>query len=134
MTKETISLCGKKVEMLYCAAAETGYEDLSGKSVEVFIPKQAVGNDGSPIYDDNGKAVYNQPTAMLGDYIKLGIAAIAAAYDREDSQSPIDAKDIIYDANPQDITTLVTTVSRLRNSWYTMPASVTTEDANGQKN
>ena len=31
-TKE-ITLCGQQVKLIYCAASENGFEDLSGKSI-----------------------------------------------------------------------------------------------------
>ena len=30
MNAKTITICGKDVELLYCAATETGYESISG--------------------------------------------------------------------------------------------------------
>lgn len=127
MKKETIKICGKKVDMLYCAAAETGYEKLSGKSSEVFIPKRAM-SDNQPVNDSNGNPIYNAPEATLDDYIKLAVSAIIAAYAREGKDAPITTKDILYDAPPNDVTTIVATVARLRNEWYTMPAALQNDE------
>jgi hypothetical protein len=41
LATKTIIICGRKVEMLYCAATETGYEQLvsgTGKDINVFLP------------------------------------------------------------------------------------------------
>ena len=127
MKKATIKICGKKVDMLYCAAAETGYEKLSGKSSEVFIPKRAMSGD-QPVNDSDGNPIYNAPEAMLDDYIKLAVSAIIAAYAREGKDAPITTKDILYDAPPNDVTTIVATVTRLRNEWYTMPAALQNDE------
>ena len=127
MKKATIKICGKKVDMLYCAAAETGYEKLSGKSSEVFIPKRAMSGD-QPVNDSDGNPIYNAPEAMLDDYIKLAVSAIIAAYAREGKDAPITTKDILYDATAYDVTTIVSTVSRLRNEWYTMPAALQNDE------
>lgn len=127
MKKETFKIFGKKVDMLYCAAAETGYEKLSGKSSEVFIPKRAMSGD-QPVNDSDGNPIYNAPEATLDDYIKLAVSAIIAAYAREGKDAPITAKDILYDAPPNDVTTIVATVARLRNEWYTMPAALQNDE------
>lgn len=127
MKKETIKICGKEVDMLYCAAAETGYEKLSGKSSEVFIPKRAMSGD-QPVNDSDGNPIYNAPEATLDDYIKLAVSAIIAAYAREGKDAPITTKDILYDAPPNDVTTIVATVARLRNEWYTMPSALQNDE------
>lgn len=127
MKKETIKICGKEVDMLYCAAAETGYEKLSGKSSEVFIPKRAMSGN-QPVNDSDGNPIYNAPEATLDDYIKLAVSAIIAAYAREGKDAPITTKDILYDATAYDVTTIVATVSRLRNEWYTMPAALQNDE------
>ena len=104
--------------MRYCAASETGYELLSnGKSSEVFTPIIE--------RDDNGEVVkVEPPKATADDYIKLAIASIIAAYERNDEEIPISGKDIMYDAEPQDISELITSVIELRNKWYTVPKTV----------
>lgn len=127
MKKETITICGKKVDMLYCAAAETGYEKLSGKSSEVFIPKRAMSGD-QPVNDSDGNPIYNAPEALLDDYIKLAVSAIIAAYAKDGKDAPITTEEILYDAGPNDITTLVATVARLRNEWYTIPAALQNDE------
>ena len=72
-TEKTIKICGKDVIMRYCAGAETGYEILSGKSSDVFVPTVAE-------RDKNGKPIkFDPPKAMTDDYIKLATAAIIAA-------------------------------------------------------
>ena len=60
MKKETIKICGKEVDMLYCAAAETSYEKLSGKSSEGLIPKRAMSGN-QPVNDPDGNPIYNAP-------------------------------------------------------------------------
>ena len=101
--------------MRYCAATETGFETLSGKSSGIFIP--------TPIeFDKDGKAIrYNPPTAVTDDYIKLGLAAIIAAYGRTDQTPPITAEDILFDAPPEEVIALIDTVTKIRKEWYVMP-------------
>ena len=127
MKKETIKIFGKEVDMLYCAAAETGYEKLSGKSSEVFIPKRAM-SDNQPVNDSDGNPIYNAPEATLDDYIKLAVSAIIAAYAKDGKDAPITTEEILYDAGPNEIITLVATVARMRNEWYTIPAALQNDE------
>ena len=112
MKHKTITLCGEEVGIAYCAATETGYETMSGKSISVFYP--------------NGEEA---PAAKTEDYIQLAMAGIIAYYARWGGEAPIDIKNIIYDAEPADITTLLTSIVELRNEWYKLPAVVEPEPA-----
>ena len=62
--------------MRYCAAAETGYEKISGKSSAVFLPKLGKNEKGE------------------------------------------------IDAQPTEVTSIITSVVELRNKWYEVPATV----------
>ena len=104
--------------MRYCAATETGFESLSKKNIEVFTPIVKE-------YDKDGKPVNVEPPAATSDdYIKLALAAIVAAYARKEEEPPITADDILYDASPQEVTLLLTTVIKLRAEWYQLPATI----------
>lgn len=86
--------------MLYCAAAENGYENISGE----------------PIYNFNAKS---QRCWTL-----LAIAAIVAAYAKDEQETPIDSGKIIYEAKPAEIQDMIAAVIELRNEWYKVPAVV----------
>lgn len=122
MTNEkTITICGKEVGMLYCAAAETGFEDLSNKSSDIFSPiVEERDEDGNPIK-------VAKPQANEKDYIYLAIASIVAYYAKNGSEAPVKTEDILYDANSQEITNLIVTVIQLRKAWYKVPAVVKPE-------
>ena len=104
MTNEkTITICGKEVKMRYCAAAETGYEQMSGKSIgDIDFTKQE-------------------------DLIRLSLAAILAAYLRDEAKAPITDEDIILDAKPKELIEMFKTILELRASWYEVPAVVKPE-------
>lgn len=110
--------------MLYCAATETGYESLTGKSCEIFIPQV--------IKDEQGQEKV-QMRAATSDYLSLGTAAIVAAYTRRGEDAPITADDILYNATSKEVTTLITTVIELRNAWYRIPSVVPSEDDTDKK-
>ena len=119
-TEKTIQICGKEVAMRYCAATETGYEKISGKSSAIFVPEIEKDEDG------NIKSV--KQNAKTEDFIILAVAAIIAAYQRKKEDAPITADYIIYEANPEEVTELLKTICELRNEWYNIPAVVNTDE------
>lgn len=116
ISEKTIQICGKDVQMRYCAAAETGYERLSGQSSDIFVPEVE--------RDDEGNITNVKQRAKADDYIKLALAAIVAAYARNNEESPVTAEEILYDAAPDEVTNLVTSVIELRAKWYNIPSVV----------
>lgn len=98
MTNEkTITICGKEVKLRYCAATETGFEQLAGKSI--------------------GDLDFNSQE----DLLRLSVAAIIAAYQRNNEESPIEAKEILYEAMPAEIVELFKAIFELRAAWYDIP-------------
>lgn len=119
MNTKTITICGKEVELLYCAATETGYESISGQSSEIFIP--------DVIKDANGEPQVKM-RATTRDYIQLAVAAIIAASTFRGQETPVTADDILYRANPKEVTELITAVAELRNAWYQIPSVIKPDD------
>lgn len=104
MTNEkTVNICGKEVKMRYCAAAETGYEQLSGKSIgDIDFAKE-------------------------DDLIRLSLSAITAAYFRDKAKAPVTDEEIILDAKPRELIEMFTVLLELRTAWYKVPAVVKPE-------
>ena len=99
------------VRICYCAATERGFEEMSGKNVNIFWPTFGK--------DEEGKDVVKEPpTATNSDYITLALAGIVAAYAAKGEESPVTSADILYHATPTEVTTLITTIIQLRNDWY----------------
>jgi hypothetical protein len=117
--EKTINICGMDVRMRYCAAAETGYETLSGKSSAVFAPIE--------VKDENGNPTGWEVKAVFDDYIRLAVAAVIAAYSSSDAKPPISVDDVLFEATPQDVSALVEAVIELRKEWYQVPAVVQPE-------
>ena len=108
--------------MRYCAATETGYEALSGKPTDIFVP-QVLERDAE------GKPTKVQPPqATADDYLKLAVAAMTSAYACRHEDVPINVEQIMYEAGPEEITLLITTIIDLRNMWYQVPSIVKKED------
>lgn len=97
MKTKTITLCNQKVNMLYCAAAENGYEQMTGE----------------PIYN------FNVKSQRCWTY--LALAAIVAAYAQDGKEAPIDSGKIIYEAKPAEIQEMIEAVIELRSEWYKVP-------------
>ena len=109
--EQTITLMDRDVRVRYCAATETTFEELTGKSIEIFLP--TFGEDAA-----GNSIITEQPKATRQDFLTLGIAGILAAYLREKQDPPITTEEILYEASPNDVVLLITTLLQLRNDWY----------------
>lgn len=114
-SEKTIKVLDKEVKIRYCAASETGFEQLSGKSSAVFWPTQ----DGDNVIPAQASTI---------DYIYLAVASIVAAYTSKGEDVPISVEQILYDASPADILQLINAVGELRNIWYDVPAAAAKDD------
>jgi hypothetical protein len=84
--------------------------------------------------DADGKVVrYDPPKATTDDFIKLALSAVIAAYERKGEDVPISASDILYDAEPEEVTNLITTVIELRKKWYTTPRTIPDSEFEGKE-
>ena len=108
--------------MRYCAAAETGYEELSGKPSTRFIPTR----------DADGNVV--PPEATTIDYIYLAVSAIVAAYLARGEETPVTVNQILYDASPDEIGKLIKSVGEVRAEWYELPKVMQDESKDSQAN
>lgn len=129
MTERKITICGKEVTMIYCAATENGFEQISGKSIAVFVPTFET--------NDKGETVIKEPAkAMIGDYVMLAVAGIVASYTKKKEEPPISSDEILYEATPQDRNDMLAAVTELRNEWYGITAVVEetlNKEAQGQE-
>ena len=94
MNKKEVTICGQPIKVMYCAASENGFEDLSGKSFQDFN------------FTSNK------------DLLNLSIACIVASYAEEGIDAPISGKDLLYKATPQELANLYKTVLELLKEWY----------------
>lgn len=118
MTSEySVTICGQTINLRYCAAAEYGYERMTGKSVAVFVPQFEKNEEGQMV-------MTKLPEASNEDYVMLAMAAIVAYYSKQGQDAPISTDDILYNASPTEITQLMTTVMKARNEWYGVPEVV----------
>lgn len=115
MTSKKITICGKEVELFYCAATENGYERISdGKTISVFFPTFKSDDDGNQVVDQ-------LPAATNEDYLLLAMAGIVAADTYYKREAVINSEDILYNATPTERRLLIDTILELRNEWYEVP-------------
>ena len=115
MTSKKITICGKEVELFYCAATENGYERISdGKTIGVFIPTFKMDEEGNQVID-------KLPEATNEDYMLLAMAGIVAADTYYKREAVINSEDILYNATPTERRLLIDTIVELRNEWYEVP-------------
>jgi hypothetical protein len=115
MTSKKITICGKEVELFYCAATENGYERISdGKTIGVFIPTFKMDEEGNQVIDQ-------LPAATNEDYMLLAMAGIVAADTYYKREAVINSEDILYNATPTERRLLIDTIVELRNEWYEVP-------------
>ena len=109
-----------EVKMLYCAASETGYQSLSGNTMDVFFPTFEK--------DENGELIVKEPAKATDmDYIQLSTACIVAAYERDSQEPPITANDIIYSASRAEIIDMIKAVLEMRAEWSAIPSTIENE-------
>ena len=112
MKQKTITICNKEVQMIYCAATENVFEEISSKEIGIFIPKIEK--------DEEGKSKVSIE-AKVSDWLRLAIASIVAAYTRHKQEPPVTFDDVVYDASPTERNEMISTIIELRNEWYDIP-------------
>lgn len=113
-----IEILGREVEMMYCAATETGFEDIAHKTADIFNP--------IPVLDDEGNVKeLMPPPATTKDYIYLAVACVVAAYASRGEEAPNLTNDILYNATPAEVQLLTRTAIELKLEWYKIPETAT---------
>lgn len=97
MIKKEITLCGKQVTIAYCFATEIAFLDLAGTEVSNFD-------------STNPKHL-----------VLLVLSAMQAYYSSVDKEIPLKDRDLMYDAQPAELITAVSSVFELHAQWYSVP-------------
>lgn len=115
--QKEITINGQQVRMIYCAATENGFEEISRKSINVFFPTFGTDEEGNTI-------IKEVAPCTIGDWIALAMAAIVAAYTRDGENVPVSSEYLLYEATPQERSDLTMAIVELRNEWYGVPKVV----------
>lgn len=116
-TEKTITLNGQEVKMIYCTATENGFEEISRKSINVFLPTFGTDEEGNTI-------IKEAAPCTIGDWVTLAMAAIVAAYTKDGMDVPVSSEYMLYESTPQERNDLITSIVELRNEWYGVPKVV----------
>lgn len=108
MKKKAITICGKEVTLAYCYATEISYKMLSDEDINDFFK-----NAGERLSDNTMPDPYKT--------IFLILAAMTAYYESKGEKAPIEDKDLMYHASPEDVGTALGTVIALRSEFYHLP-------------
>ena len=115
--QKEIAINGQQVRMIYCAATENGFEEISRKSINVFLPTFGTDKEGNTI-------IKEAAPCTIGDWVTLAMAAIVAAYTKDGREVPVSSEYMLYESTPQERNDLITSIVELRNEWYGVPKVV----------
>lgn len=107
ITKE-ITLCGKAVTLAYCYGTEISYKLLADEDCTDFIHEALKGISDNKM-PDTRKSIY------------LIMAAMTAFYESNNEKNPIEDKELIYHATPEDIGLAIGTIAGLYIEFYKIP-------------
>lgn len=117
MIHTEITLCNKPVRVAYCYATEIAFKLMSDIDINDFMTECST-------------AVNSQPPVMpdIKRTIMLILSAMTAYYDRQDKDMPIDDKELMYEASPEELGTALVTILSLRNDFYHVPSGEPADD------
>lgn len=117
MAEKKITILGREVRMMYCAATENAFEEIAQKSIFEFNAKSQK------------------------DLLTMVVSTILTAYLSTDEQPPVSDSDLLYKCSSAELLEAVKTMIELRNQWYEVPLPVAEElkaeageDAPSEKN
>ena len=107
ITKE-ITLLGKPITLAYCFGTEISYKLLADEECTDFIKEVIIGlNDKKE--PDRRKSIY------------LIMSAMTAYYESQNQENPIEDKELIFHATPDELGLAVGTIAGLYIEFYKIP-------------
>jgi hypothetical protein len=108
MIQKEITLLGKQVTLAYCFGTEISYKLLADQECTEFVREvlQGLAENKMP---DSRKAIY------------LIMSAMTAYYESKNQENPIEDKELIFHATPDDIGLAVGTIAGLYIEFYKIP-------------
>lgn len=107
ITKE-ITILDQKVTLAYCYGTEISYKLLAEEECTEFI-REVIASIQSKKMPDARKSIY------------LIIAAMTAYYESQGQKNPIEDKQLIYHATPDDVGLALGTIAGLYIEFYHIP-------------
>lgn len=97
MKTRTITICGKEITFAYCYATEIMFAKLNGSTIENFDTQN--------------------PEHLM----HLVLASIISYSEAEGKEQPITDRELLYNAQPQELIAAVNVIYELRGEWYNVP-------------
>ena len=110
MIQKEIELLGKKVRLAYCFGTEISYKLLADEECTDFVREVLAGlAQEQPKMPDTRKSIY------------LIMSAMTAYYESSGEKNPIEDKELIFHATPEDIGLAVGTIASMYIEFYKIP-------------
>ena len=109
MIQKEITLCGKQVTLAYCYGTEISYKLLADEECTDFV-NEVIKRLKENRMPDSRKAIY------------LIMAAMTAYYENQSKENPIEDKELIFHASPDDIGLAIGTIVGMYIDFYKIPA------------
>jgi hypothetical protein len=110
MIQKEITLLGKQVTLAYCFGTEISYKLLAEQECTDFVREVLAGlAQETPKMPDTIKSIY------------LIMSAMTAYYESNGEKNPIEDKELIFHATPEDIGLAVGTIARMYIEFYKIP-------------
>ena len=110
MIQKEITICGKQVTLAYCFGTEISYKLLAEQECTDFVREVLAGlAQETPKMPDTRKSIY------------LIMSAMTAYYESNGEKNPIEDKELIFHATPDDIGLAVGTIARMYIDFYKIP-------------
>lgn len=108
MIQKEINIMGKQVTLAYCYGTEISYKLLADEECTDFIVEvlKCLQENRMP---DSRKAIY------------LIMSAMTAFYESQSQKNPIEDKELIFHASPEDIGLAIGTIAALYIEFYKIP-------------
>ena len=108
MIQKEINIMGKQVTLAYCYGTEISYKLLADEESTDFIAEglKCLQENRMP---DSRKAIY------------LIMSAMTAFYESQSQKNPIEDKELIFHASPEDIGMAIGTIAALYIEFYKIP-------------
>lgn len=108
MIQKEINIMGKQVTLTYCYGTEISYKLLADEECTDFIAEvlKCLQENRMP---DSRKAIY------------LIMSAMTAFYESQSQKNPIEDKELIFHASPEDIGLAIGTIAALYIEFYKIP-------------
>lgn len=107
ITKE-ITLLGKQVTLAYCFGTEISYKLLADEECTDFVKEVIIGLKDKK-EPDRRKSIY------------LIMSAMTAYYESQNQENPIEDKELIFHATPDELGLAVGTIAGLYIKFYKIP-------------